>query len=141
MKAVTIEEKPEKRPLSNWAVTGLYFHYEQVVHIAANLQPSTRGELEITDVNRVHLERGELNVEIMGRGYAWFDTDTPDSLLDAADSVRVLEKRQGCKIASPEEIAYRQGFIGEAEMDRTIAKHSKSNYAGYLRGILLTVTS
>jgi glucose-1-phosphate thymidylyltransferase len=137
MKALTIEEKPDL-PKSKWAVTGLYFYDEQVVDIAANLEPSPRGELEITDVNRVYLERGELNVEIMGRGYAWLDTGTPDSLLDAADFVRVLEKRQGFKIASPEEIAFRQGFIGEAELTRAIDKHGKSNYAQYLRGILLT---
>ncbi|WP_150295311.1 glucose-1-phosphate thymidylyltransferase RfbA [Sphingobium estronivorans] len=135
MKAVSIEEKPE-RPQSNWAVTGLYFYDEQVVDIAANLEPSARGELEITDVNRVYLERGELSVEIMGRGYAWLDTGTPDSLLDAAEFVRVLEKRQGFKIASPEEIAFRQGFIGVAEMEQAISKLGKSDYGRYLRGIL-----
>ncbi len=135
MKAVSIEEKPEQ-PQSNWAVTGLYFYDEQVIDIAANLEPSPRGELEITDINRVYLERGELNVEIMGRGYAWLDTGTPDSLLDAAEFVRVLEKRQGFKIASPEEIAFRQGFIGAAEMERAIDKLGKSDYGRYLRGIL-----
>lgn len=137
MKALTIEEKP-KNPKSNWAVTGLYFYDEQVVDIAANLKPSPRGELEITDVNRAYLERGDLHVEIMGRGYAWLDTGTPDSMLDAADFVRVLEKRQGFKIASPEEIAYRQGFIGMDEMERAIDKHGKSDYGRYLRGIMLT---
>jgi glucose-1-phosphate thymidylyltransferase len=135
MKAVAIEEKPE-RPLSNWAVTGLYFYDAQVVDIAANLKPSPRGELEITDVNRVYLERGELSVEIMGRGYAWLDTGTPDSLLDAAEFVRVLEKRQGFKIASPEEIAFRQGFIDAVELERTIGKLGKSDYGRYLRRIL-----
>ena len=139
MKAISIEEKPEN-PQSNWAVTGLYFYDAQVVDIAANLKPSPRGELEITDVNRVYLERGELSVEIMGRGYAWLDTGTPDSLLDAADFVRLLEKRQGFKIASPEEIAYRQGFIGDAEMEQAIARHGKSDYGRYLRGIMLTAT-
>ena len=135
MRAVSIEEKPEQ-PQSNWAVTGLYFYDEQVIDIAANLEPSPRGELEITDINRVYLERGELNVEIMGRGYAWLDTGTPDSLLDAAEFVRVLEKRQGFKIASPEEIAFRQGFIGAAEMEQAVAKLGKSDYGRYLRGIL-----
>jgi glucose-1-phosphate thymidylyltransferase len=135
MKAVSIEEKPEK-PQSNWAVTGLYFYDEQVVDIAANLQPSARGELEITDVNRAYLERGQLSVEIMGRGYAWLDTGTPDSLLDAAEFVRVLEKRQGFKIASPEEIAFRQGFIDTAGLERAIEKLGKSDYGRYLRGVL-----
>ena len=135
MKALTIEEKPEK-PQSNWAVTGLYFYDAQVVDIAANLKPSPRGELEITDVNKVYLERGELNVEIMGRGYAWLDTGTPDSLLDAADFVRVLEKRQGFKIASPEEIAYRQGFIDAAGLAKAIGKLGKSDYGRYLRALL-----
>lgn len=135
MKAVTIEEKPLK-PLSNWAVTGLYFYDAQVVDIAANLKPSVRGELEITDVNRVYLERGDLHVEIMGRGYAWLDTGTPDSMLDAADFVRVLEKRQGVKIASPEEIAFRQGFIDGRQLEITIRRLGKSDYGRYLRGIL-----
>lgn len=135
MKAISIEEKPEK-PQSNWAVTGLYFYDEQVVDIAANLQPSARGELEITDVNRVYLERGQLSVEIMGRGYAWLDTGTPDSLLDAAEFVRVLEKRQGFKIASPEEIAFRQGFIDAARLEKAIGALGKSDYGRYLRGVL-----
>lgn len=135
MKAVSIEEKPEK-PRSNWAVTGLYFYDEQVVDIAANLKPSMRGELEITDVNRVYLERGELSVKIMGRGYAWLDTGTPDSLLDAAEFVRVLEKRQGVKIASPEEIAFRQGFIDARQMEGAIDRLGKSDYGRYLRRVL-----
>ncbi len=135
MKAVSIEEKPAK-PQSNWAVTGLYFYDADVVHIAANLKPSPRGELEITDVNRVYLERGALSVEIMGRGYAWLDTGTPDSLLDAAEYVRILEKRQGFKIASPEEIAFRAGFIDAAGMERAINKLGKSDYGRYLRTVL-----
>ena len=114
----------------------MYFYDAQVVDIAANLSPSLRGELEITDVNRVYLERGELSVEIMGRGYAWLDTGTPDSLLDAAEFVRVLEKRQGFKIASPEEIAFRQGFVDATGLEQAIGKLGKSDYGRYLRGVL-----
>ena len=132
MRAVSIEEKPAS-PRSNWAVTGLYFYDEQVVDIAASIAPSPRGEFEITDVNRAYLERGALSVEIMGRGYAWLDTGTPDSLLEAAEFVRTLEKRQGFKIACPEEIAYRQGFIDDASLQRSIDRHGKSDYATYLR--------
>jgi glucose-1-phosphate thymidylyltransferase len=134
-RVISIEEKPEQ-PQSNFAVTGLYFYDEQVVEIAASLKPSARGELEITDVNRIYLQRGQLSVEIMGRGYAWLDTGTPDSLLDAAEYVRVLEKRQGFKIASPEEIAFRRGFIDAAGMERSIDRLGKSDYGDYLRRIL-----
>jgi len=135
MKAISIEEKPAVAR-SNWAVTGLYFYDAQVVDIAANLTPSARGELEITDVNRAYLERGELAVEVMGRGYAWLDTGTPDSLLEAAEFVATLERRQGMKIACPEEIAWRKGFIDDAGLERAIAQHGKSAYAGYLRGLM-----
>ena len=134
MRALSIEEKPAA-PRSNWAVTGLYFYDAAVVDIAANLTPSARGELEITDVNRAYLERGALNVEVMGRGYAWLDTGTPDSLLEAAEFVATLERRQGMKIACPEEIAWRLGFIDDAGLERAIERHGKSAYAGYLRGL------
>jgi glucose-1-phosphate thymidylyltransferase len=135
MRALSIEEKPAK-PRSNWAVTGLYFYDQQVVDIAANIQPSWRGELEITDVNQTYLDRGQLQVEVMGRGYAWLDTGTPDSLLEAAEFVGTLERRQGTKIACPEEIAFRMGFIDQAQMEREAEKLGKSNYAGYLRRVL-----
>lgn len=137
MKAISIEEKPAA-PKSNWAVTGLYFYDRQVVDFAANLKPSARGELEITDLNRIYLERGELSVELMGRGYAWLDTGTPDSLLDAASFVATLEKRQGFKIASPEEIAYRMGYIDAAELTALGVQLGKSTYGQYLLQIANT---
>lgn len=136
MKAISIEEKPE-RPKSNWAVTGLYFYDGQAADIAEELKPSRRGELEITDLNRIYMERGQLTVKVMGRGYAWLDTGTPDSLLDAAEFVRVLEKRQGFKIASPEEIAFRNRFIGECELENIIIQLGSSEYGKYLRKTLL----
>jgi glucose-1-phosphate thymidylyltransferase len=134
-RALSIEEKPP-RPKSNWAVTGLYCYDGEAANIAAGLKPSPRGELEITDLNRAYLERGALNVEKMGRGFAWLDTGTPDSLLEAAEFVRALEKRQGFRIACLEEIAYKQGWIGAAEMERLIAPLQKSGYGAYLRRVL-----
>jgi glucose-1-phosphate thymidylyltransferase len=130
-RAVSIEEKPQK-PKSSWAVTGLYFYDAQVVDIAANLKPSTRGELEITDVNRVYLERGQLHVQRMGRGYAWLDTGTPDSLVEAAEFVRALEKRQGFRIACPEEIAFNLGWIDSTQLVKLGQELAKSGYGQYL---------
>jgi glucose-1-phosphate thymidylyltransferase len=132
MKAISIVEKPTV-PKSNWAVTGLYFYDKDVVDIAANLKPSLRGELEITDVNRVYLERGKLNVEQMGRGFAWLDTGTPESLLEAGNFVGTLQKRQGIKINSPEEVAWRSGFIDDKQLEAVGKKLGKSEYGRYLQ--------
>jgi glucose-1-phosphate thymidylyltransferase len=134
-RALSIEEKP-KQPKSNYAVTGLYFYDEQVCDIAASIKPSTRGELEITDVNRVYLNQNQLEVEIMGRGYAWLDTGTHDSLLDAAGFIATLQKRQGLMVACPEEIAYRNDWISAADVERIAAQLSKNSYGHYLRKIL-----
>lgn len=139
-RALSIEEKPTK-PKSNWAVIGLYVYDNQVVDIAKSLKPSARGELEITAVNSTYLEMGQLVVERMGRGFAWFDTGTPDSLLDAANYVATIEKRQGFKIASPEEIAVREGFIAPADLERLIAeRYAKNDYGIYLRSVLDDLT-
>jgi len=134
-RAISIEEKPAK-PRSPWAVTGLYFYDSKVVDIAKSLKPSARGEYEITDVNRVYLEAGALNVERMGRGFAWLDTGTPDSLVDAASFVRTLEMRQGFKICCPEEIAFELGFIDEARLEAIIRRFGKSAYGQYLRSVI-----
>lgn len=134
-RAQAIEEKPA-RPKSNYAVTGLYFYDGRAVDLARDLKPSDRGELEITDLNRAYLERGELSVEIMGRGFAWLDTGTHASLIDAANYVRIMEERQGLKIACPEEIAWRQGFISDAQLEDIAAPLIRSGYGTYLLKLL-----
>ena len=135
-KALSIEEKPVK-PRSNYAVTGLYFYDNQVCDIVAAIKPSARGELEITDVNRAYLNQKELNVEIMGRGFAWLDTGTHDSLLDAAGFIATLQKRQGLMVACPEEIAYRQGWISAEVVKKVADRLKKNSYGQYLNKILL----
>lgn len=134
-KALSIEEKP-KTPKSRYAVTGLYFYDPEVVEVAAQLKPSRRGELEITDVNRWYLERGRLSAEIFGRGMAWLDTGTHDSLLEAASFIQTIEKRQGLKVACPEEIAFKLGFINAAELDALAQAHGSNGYGQYLRSLL-----
>jgi len=134
-KALSIEEKPAI-PKSNYAVTGLYFYDQQVCDIAASIKPSARGELEITDVNRVYLEQNHLDVEIMGRGYAWLDTGTHDSLLDAAGFIATLQKRQGLMVACPEEIAYRNQWISAEDVEKIANQLSKNSYGQYLKKIL-----
>ena len=134
-KAVSLEEKP-RQPKSNYAVTGLYFYDNQVLDIARDLTPSARGELEITDVNRIYLEREQLNVQVMGRGHAWLDTGTHESLLDASHFVATIEKRQGLKVACPEEIAFRKGWIDAATLDRLAQPMLKNPYGQYLKALI-----
>jgi len=134
-RAVSIEEKP-REPKSNYAVTGLYFYDSQVCDIAADIAPSPRGELEITDVNRRYLEQGELSVEIMGRGYAWLDTGTHDSLLEAASFIATLQKRQGLQVSCPEEIAFGQKWIDAAQLHKLAAPLAKNGYGKYLLSLL-----
>ncbi|TGK10096.1 glucose-1-phosphate thymidylyltransferase [Leptospira fletcheri] len=134
-KAISIEEKPSS-PKSNFAVTGLYFYNSEVIEITKSLKPSARGELEITDVNKVYLERNKLNVEVMGRGYAWLDTGTPESLLDASVFIGTIERRQGLKVACLEEIAYRKGYISAENLEERIRALKGNSYSQYLNRIL-----
>jgi glucose-1-phosphate thymidylyltransferase len=131
---VSVEEKP-KQPKSNYAITGLYFYDNRVVELAKQVKPSTRGELEITDLNRLYLEAGDLKVQLLGRGFAWLDTGTMDSLVDAADFVRMIEKRQGIKISAPEEIAFKNGWISQDKLLESASRYGKSPYGEHLKQV------
>ena len=133
-KVISVEEKPEQ-PKSNYAITGLYFYDKRVVELAKQVKPSARGELEITSLNAMYLEQGDLDVQLLGRGFAWLDTGTMDSLVDAADFVRMVEKRQGIKISAPEEIAYKNGWISREKLLESAARYGKSPYGKHLKQV------
>jgi glucose-1-phosphate thymidylyltransferase len=137
-RVISLEEKPAK-PKSNYAVTGIYFYDGQAAYVAKQISPSGRGELEITDVNRWYLDRGLLRTEVMGRGTAWLDTGTHDSLIDASLFIETIEKRQGMKISCPEEIAYRQGYIDREQLEKLVSELGKSSYAAYLKALLIEI--
>jgi glucose-1-phosphate thymidylyltransferase len=137
-RVISLEEKPAK-PKSNYAVTGIYFYDGQAAYVAKQISPSGRGELEITDVNRWYLDRGLLRTEVMGRGTAWLDTGTHDSLIDASLFIETIEKRQGMKISCPEEIAYRQGYIDRDQLEKLVSELGKSSYAAYLKALLIEI--